>query len=167
MFIIFVVNKCSKHMSPRTKRYRKLLTSPAVKGFTPFGPTVESNKEQIVMLFEEYESIKLCDYDNLSHQEAAEIMEVSRPTFSRIYSAARKKVATSFAEGRQIAIEGGKVYFDSDWYHCHDCGCYFTNTKIDEYPSECGLCGSGRFIRFDIEEECKECRSNEIEEAHI
>jgi hypothetical protein len=30
----------------------------------------------------------------------------------------QEKISKAFVEGRQIEIEGGKVYVDSDWYQC-------------------------------------------------
>ena len=76
----------------------------------------------INLLYEEYEALRLCDYSMENHNRASEIMEVSRPTFTRIYASARQKLASAFVEGRQIVIEGGKVYFDSDWHICNDHG---------------------------------------------
>jgi hypothetical protein len=68
-------------------------------------------------------------------------MKISRPTFTRIYASARRKVAKSLTEGRQIIIEGGKVYFDSDWYTCLGCGSYFNNPEKELEVNECPLCG--------------------------
>jgi rubrerythrin len=94
------------------------------------------------MLFEEYEAIRLCDYKLLNQQEAAEIMGVSRPTITRIYESARRKVATAFSEARAIVIEGGKVYFDKEWFHCKKCGSYFNNPAKKEEMKNCPVCNS-------------------------
>lgn len=130
-------------MSPRIKRPRKVLNPPVIKGFKPYG--LESGKlktEPIFLLYEEYEALRLCDYDMCNHIDASGIMNVSRPTFTRIYSSARQKIAKAFVEGRQIAIEGGKVYFDSDWYSCSECKCSFNNPEKDRKIMCCPLCGS-------------------------
>jgi DNA-directed RNA polymerase subunit RPC12/RpoP len=58
-----------------------------------------------------------------------------------------KKIARAFVEGKQITLEGGKVYFDSDWYHCLDCGCYFNHPEMHLPVSHCPLCGHQGFTR--------------------
>ena len=103
-------------MSPRIRILRKVLNPPIINGFRPYGQESEKlNLESINLLYEEYEAIRLSDYDALNHHEASIIMGVSRPTFTRIYGSALQKVAKAFVEGRQITIKGGQVYFDSDW----------------------------------------------------
>ena len=123
-------------MSPRIKRPRKILNPPVIKGFKPYGSeSGNQNTEPVFLLFEEYEALRLCDYDMINHLQISEIMGISRPTFTRIYSSTRRKIAQSFVEGRQITLEGGKVYYDSDWYHCNKCGCDFNNPEkeVDNY----------------------------------
>ncbi len=137
-------------MSPRIKKFRKVLNMPIIKGFKPYG--LEANKqkkEAITLLFEEYEALRMCDYDMFNHSKAAAEMNISRPTYTRIYASAREKVAKAFVEGRQITIEGGKVYFDSDWYHCKKCGCFFNNPEKENKVSNCPLCGSDEFNSCD------------------
>lgn len=148
-------------MSPRSKRLRKVINPPLIKGFKPYGPdTPKNNNEPIVMHTEEYEALRLCDYDQYNHHHASELMGVSRPTFTRIYASARQKIARAFVEGRKISIEGGKVYFDSDWYHCQVCGCYFNNPEKDIKIEACPLCGAETFINFEYGEPEKDevCR---------
>ena len=72
--------------------------------------------ETIFLNLEEYEAIRLCDYEMLNHHQASILMAVSRPTLTRIYSKARQKIAVALVQGKQIIIEGGKIYFDSEWY---------------------------------------------------
>ncbi len=137
-------------MSPRIKRLRKVLNPPPVKGFKPYGREAGNQKsEPVVLLFEEYEALRLCDYDMCNHHRASVIMNVSRPTFTRIYASARQKIAKAFVEGKQIAIEGGKVYFDSDWYHCTKCRCYFNNPDREKEVENCPLCGSAEIVSFE------------------
>jgi predicted DNA-binding protein (UPF0251 family) len=138
----------------RHKNLRKIATVPLMKGFRPFGlQTDSSSLEPIFLHIEEYEAFKLCDYDQLNHIQACELMQVSRPTFTRIYAAARAKIATAFAEGRNLLIEGGKVFFDSEWFFCEDCNCHFNNPEYPTAAEICPLCGGSHFISFDIEKE--------------
>jgi predicted DNA-binding protein (UPF0251 family) len=137
-------------MSPRKRVLRKVLNPPIINGFKPYGQESEKlNREPLNLLFEEYEAIRLSDYDALNHHQASVMMGVSRPTFTRIYASALQKVAKAFVEGRQIAIKGGKVYFDSDWYHCNTCKCYFNNPEKERVVENCSLCGSRFFNQFD------------------
>jgi predicted DNA-binding protein (UPF0251 family) len=89
-------------------------------GFTPFG--MPRNQGEVIKLtFEEFESIKLTNYDKLSQDEAAALMDISRPTFTRIYNKALRTIAEAFVEGRAINIEGGQGEFETEWYRCNQC----------------------------------------------
>jgi len=144
-------------MSPRIKVLRKVLSPPLIKGFKPYGTeSGKQNFELVNLLYEEYEALRLCDYDMANHYKASVMMGVSRPTFTRIYASALQKIAKAFVEGRQIAIDGGKVYFDSDWYHCKKCKCYFNNPEKEKTVENCPLCGSQRVAKFDYENTNKE-----------
>ena len=139
-------------MSPRIKVLRKVSNPPVIKGFKPYGPeSGKQNLEFVNLLYEEYEALRLSDYNILNHHQASVMMGVSRPTFTRIYASALHKIAKAFVEGRQISIEGGKVYFDSDWYHCKKCGCYFNNPEKEKPVANCSLCGSQRVDKFDYD----------------
>jgi len=139
-------------MSPRTKTLRKVLSPPIIKGFNPYGS--EAGKppaEPVLLMLEEYEALRLCDYDGFNQLQASVMMGVSRPTFTRIYAAALQKIARAFVEGRRLSIKGGKVYFDSDWFYCHSCKCYFNNPDKDKKLEQCPLCGKSDFVPFDSE----------------
>jgi uncharacterized protein len=125
---------------PRPKRIRKMNNPPHFKGFRPIGLPDENNP--VVINFEEYEAIRLSDFEFNGHVEAAQIMGVSRPTYTRIYESARRKVAQAFVLGKAIVFEGGKVYFDSEWYSCNKCGCWFNHPEKGEEIRNCTLCGS-------------------------
>jgi uncharacterized protein len=139
------------YMSPRSTRIRKVFSPPLIKGFKPYGPELEkgSNQNPVVMLYEEYEALRLCDYDLFNHHRSSVVMGISRPTFTRIYASARQKIALAIVEGRQITIEGGKVYFDSDWYHCNNCTCYFNNPEKDITIETCPLCKSSNVNSYE------------------
>jgi len=112
-------------------------------GFKPFGAPMRENACE-TLLMDEYESIKLTDYQNLTQEEAAKFMDVSRPTFTRIYEVARKKVAKAFVESRVIIVEGGEVDFAQDWYKCASCNSTF-DAKKDSRPRKCPHCSSNEF----------------------
>jgi len=61
--------------------------------------------EPVFLTKDEIEAIRLADFENLYQEDAAREMEISRPTFSRILSSARKKIATALIKGKTIEIE--------------------------------------------------------------
>ncbi|MDD2489353.1 MAG: DUF134 domain-containing protein [Bacteroidales bacterium] len=135
---------------PRPKKIRRMTSIPTVSGFKPYGINNAKSKENAVFLLcEEYEALRLNDYEKCNQCEAATIMQVSRPTFTRIYMSARQKIASAFIEGRQIIIEGGKVQYDQNWYLCNDCKCSFN--RVEETPEKCPLCGSKVFQEYSPE----------------
>lgn len=143
-------------MCARLKRPRKILNPPSIKGFKPYGvDAAMKSADPVTLLFEEYEALRLIDYDRLNHHQASVMMNVSRPTFTRIYAAALQKIALAFVEGRQMSIEGGKVYFDSDWHQCNalGCECYFSHPHKHLPIEECPLCGSKDISDFDLTDE--------------
>jgi predicted DNA-binding protein (UPF0251 family) len=104
----------------RPKRKCCVKYPPTVDGFKPFGLPINT-LEPVILLCEEYNSLRLCDYEGLTQEQAAERMSVSRPTFTRIYEKARRAVAQAFVEGRTIVIEGGNYYSENSWYRCSSC----------------------------------------------
>ena len=105
---------------PRPTRNRKVLNPPRMAGFKPFGMPL-CDLKVLKLHFDEYESINLINYQSLSQDVAAEMMGISRPTFTRVYNRALKKIAKAFVECLAIAIEGGNVEFEKQWFKCNKC----------------------------------------------
>ena len=93
---------------------------PRMEGYKPFGIPMRE-LESVILLYEEYEAIRLADYENLNQEEAALKMNISRPTFTRLYDKARKTIAKAFVEGKVIQIQGGSYITDGNWYRCRRC----------------------------------------------
>ena len=133
MFIIFT----SKFdLMARTKKNRLIQMAPDFGGFIPQGIQNRNGKE-VHINFEEYEALNLCDYELLTQAEAAKMMNVSRPTFTRIYESVRRKIAKAFIEGSPFRFEGGNVEIAS-WYKCEHCKITFT--LVENSPKVCPLC---------------------------
>lgn len=115
---------------------------PLMEGFKPFGIPMK-DLEPVVLLYEEYEALRLADYENLTQEEAAIRMNVSRPTFTRIYDKARKNIAKSFIEGKAILIQGGTYITEDFWYRC--CSCHETMITIKP-AKQCRKCNSDNII---------------------
>ncbi|MBN1185247.1 MAG: DUF134 domain-containing protein [Bacteroidales bacterium] len=124
----------------RRIRPRKVVAPPAFKGYKPYG-TISNINDFIELLYEEYEAIKLADYDLLNHQQASEIMGISRPTFARIYESARRKIALALVETKEIKTVYGNAWLDKSWFECDECHTHFTiPPTIKEHT--CPLCNS-------------------------
>lgn len=130
---------------PRPQKSRKVYHPPRMKGFMPFGqPACEP--ESLQLTFEEFESIKLVNYDMLMQEQAAEQMNVSRPTFTRIYNKALKTIAQAFVEGKLISIGGGNYELDKEWYRCKKCHKLIQGLENHTRCKNCKLFGRDELI---------------------
>lgn len=134
-------------MSPRPKICRKMCNPPVISGLTPSGKYAE-DQNPVHLLLEEYESILLCDYKFLHQAAAAKMMQVSRPTFTRIYENARRKLALMLAEGRRLEIQGGSIHFDEQWFQCSECYRVFQHSD-DEESILCPHCNSNKISNLN------------------
>ena len=62
--------------------------------------------EDVVLEADEIEALKLSDLEGLYHEDAARKMNISRQTFGRIISSARKKTAEALVGGKAIRLAG-------------------------------------------------------------
>lgn len=92
---------------PRPRNRRWVSNIPQIKYFKPAGVPL-SQLEEIVLTLPELEALRHTDLEEMYHEQAAELMKVSRQTFGRIISEARKKIATALLMGKAIRIEGGE-----------------------------------------------------------
>ena len=77
---------------PRPKSNRIVHEPPLYTGFKPVGARAQT-LEVIDLTLDEFEALRLADQMAMSHAEAAEEMEISRSTFTRLIEQARKKLA--------------------------------------------------------------------------
>ena len=125
---------------PRRIRPRKVVAPPSFRGYKPYG--VNGRISGAVELhYEEYEALKLADYDGMKHQEACRLMGISRPTFARIYESARRKVARALVETREIKAVYGNAWMQGEWYICEACHARFTLPEKVK-AGECPICAS-------------------------
>ncbi len=94
-------------MTPRPRIVRRIWCRPGFTYFKPAGVRTASLEETILTV-DEFESIRLRDHEGLDQKEAAKKMNISQPTFQRIYESARKKIADAIVNGKAIRIEGGR-----------------------------------------------------------
>ncbi len=91
-------------MSPRIKKPRTCECHIKGRAFKPAGiPMPEL--EKIILFLDELESLKLCDHDGLTQEEAGIKMGISRGTVQRLLASARQKGATALSECKAIVLE--------------------------------------------------------------
>jgi predicted DNA-binding protein (UPF0251 family) len=91
-------------MSPRYKKPRNCGCPLKGKAYKPTGIPMK-DIEQIILYRDELETLKLCDMDGLTQEEAGLKIGVSRGTVQRILSSARKKVATALSGCMALVME--------------------------------------------------------------
>ena len=119
---------------------RKVVAPPGFKGYKPYGNR-QGKSEHVDLLYEEYEAIKLADYDLMNHLEASQLMGVSRATFARVYESARRKIAKALVETREIRSVFGNASLDQSWFVCNTCHTQF-NIPDNHIEYRCPLCKS-------------------------
>lgn len=135
---------------PRPRKSRKISNPPIMKGFKPFGLPL-CKIESVQLTFEEYESFRLVNYEMLSQDQAAEQMNVSRPTFTRIYNKALVTIGRAFVEGKAIIIEGGDYNFDKEWFRCKKCHKLIEGLDNHIKCADCNVFGRDELILLNRE----------------
>jgi uncharacterized protein len=125
---------------PRPRRNRFVYEPPLFTEFKPVGIAAKSLLRNRLTL-DEYEAVRLADYQGYSHEEAAAEMQISRSTFSRLVVVARKKIADSMVNGKALSIEGGNIHFRYNIIRCLNCGNIF-KIRINSALVRCPVCHS-------------------------
>jgi predicted DNA-binding protein (UPF0251 family) len=131
---------------PRPKNNRIVHEPPIFTDFKPVG-LKGIDLKQIQLSLDEFEAFRLADHIGLSHEEAAEEMEISRPTFSRLIEKARTKIASFIIEGKMLNIDGGNIHFRNNIIKCQSCGHMF-RTKFNDTVTECPACHSKNLLNL-------------------
>ncbi len=131
---------------PRPKKRRMVSSPPRFSSFKPAGVR-RSDLVTIILSLDEYEAIKLINYDGLDQTEASLEMGVSRPTITRLVASANRKIAEFIVNGKELTIEGGNIHFRENYYECLDCGHRF-KIDINNEIIECPSCKSKNLLDF-------------------
>lgn len=91
---------------PRPRIKRCIAKSPVARFYKPQAIKMR-DLEQIVLSHDQLEALRLADVEKLEQVEAANLMNISRSTFSRLLAEARTITATALTKGWAIKIEGG------------------------------------------------------------
>jgi predicted DNA-binding protein (UPF0251 family) len=91
---------------PRPRRCRRVWFEPNVTYFKPAGVRM-TDLEEAILTVDEFEAVRLKDLEGLDEESAARKMNISQPTFNRLVTSARKKIADALVNGKAIKIFGG------------------------------------------------------------
>lgn len=125
---------------PRPPKCRRVEAEPQVTYFKPAG-IPKHDLEELVLSVDELEAIRLKDLEGLDQENCAERMHVSRPTFQRILSCARSKLAEALILGKAIRVEGG--HYRVQTARCAACNREFTKPhgRSCRQNMHCPSCG--------------------------
>ena len=94
----------------RPKKTRWIKCEPGERCFNPRGKPL-SGLNGVFLSVDEFEAVRLADFEGLKQVDAAGLMKISRSTFSRIISEAHKKIGDALVNVKSIKIEGGCCKF--------------------------------------------------------
>jgi len=89
---------------PKHKIPRCVCFNPGVTYFKPQGIPLRL-LEEVILMPDEVEALKLYEVDGLEQTEAAKKMKISQPTFARILGSATKKISEALIKGKAIRME--------------------------------------------------------------
>ena len=90
----------------RPKKTRWVKCAPRERCFKPLCRPL-NKLENVYLTLDEFEAVRLACLDGLRQIDAAKRLKISRPTFSRIFTSAQKKIADGLVNIKAIRIEGG------------------------------------------------------------
>jgi predicted DNA-binding protein (UPF0251 family)/predicted Fe-Mo cluster-binding NifX family protein len=105
---------------PRPFKNRCVNGRPVAVIYKPAGIPA-AGLQWVQLNLDEFECIRLIDHLGLEQEKAAEQIGVSRPTVTRIYASARKKIADALVQGQALRIEGGPIIQFAE--QCRGRGC--------------------------------------------
>ncbi len=91
----------------RPKKVRYIQNMPKTVLFSPRGKP--GRPEEVELTLDQFEAIKLADFQGFSQRDGALAMRISRPSFGRILREARFKIADALVNGKIIKITLGKA----------------------------------------------------------
>lgn len=122
---------------PRPPRCRRICGEPQVDIFSPAG---SADAVPVLLTLDEYETIRLVDLEQLTHEQCAAQMDISRSTVQEIYESARRKIAACLVYGKPLHITGGNYRICGGQEHsqCGRCAKAHDNNENSQnlYPQK-------------------------------
>jgi len=154
-YIYFIRNSCMAR--PPKKRYVKHRLS--YRDFGPLDIEIDRSDDSktVSITIDQLEAMRLADLEGMSHNDAADIMKVSRQTFGRIIEQARQSVTLALVNGKILNVESDdNIEFIEREVKCIECGCEWIQSAADDKIDDCGKqlepvvcesCGSSEVIK--------------------
>jgi uncharacterized protein len=97
--------------------------------------------DEVVITIDEFEALRLADFQALSHEEAATKMKISRATFGRIIEKARQTLVDAIVNGKAIRIEGGNYRMGKMFeFQCRSCNRSWKFSTVATERKNCPRC---------------------------
>jgi predicted DNA-binding protein (UPF0251 family) len=120
--------------------------NPEADYFKPRGIPV-LDLEEVVLLKDELEAVRLADLEERYQQDAADNMNISRQTFGNIIRSAHRKIADALVNGKALKIEGGVVNMEEREFRCQKCSHQWTVPPGIAKPAVCPKCKGRNIFR--------------------
>ena len=88
----------------RPQRCRRICREPQFAAFSPEG---KQSVSTVILSVDEFEALRLVDYEKKTHEQCAAQMDISRSTVTGIYESARYKLSDALVNGKRLEIAGG------------------------------------------------------------
>lgn len=89
---------------PRPQRCRRVCREPDYVSFLPEGG---EEGDAVSLSVDEFEVLRLVDYEKQTHEQCARRMDISRTTVTEICESARRKVMDALLHGKKLLVTGG------------------------------------------------------------
>jgi predicted DNA-binding protein (UPF0251 family) len=126
----------------RPRKCRRVCGKPNALYFKPKGIPL-STLAEVKLSIDRLEAIRLSDVEGLEQEKAAKRMKISRQTFGRILSRARRAIADAVVNGKALRIEEGDIVMTPKRkFCCTSCEHSWALSKGKGNPSTCPFCRS-------------------------
>jgi len=135
----------------RPKKWRRVTLLPEATYFKPAGVPARL-LDEVTLSVEEVEALRLKEVEGLEPERCAREMCVSRPTFHRVLSSARRKLAEAIVKGKALQIQGGTFLPATQTFVCAEDG-HQWQVPFQEMVAAASLA-------------CPECNSTDVQPLH-
>jgi predicted DNA-binding protein (UPF0251 family)/predicted Fe-Mo cluster-binding NifX family protein len=130
----------------RPSKCKTVCFVPGVTYFKPAGVPLRGLEENRLSM-EELEAVRLRDIECLDQAACAIKMNISRPTFQRVLSSARKNITEALLSGKALRIQGGNYELAACRFRCREGGEPDPREADEQRSRACPVCRSARMTR--------------------